>query len=126
MKRDMELIRQLLLDLEAASGALDGRHAVDGYTQGEVAYHLALLIKSGLAEGPPPSSVLGNSTQVPDFVLALRLSPAGHDFIDTLRDETVWKKVREKTAKVGSTVALDIVKALGQAVIRQALGLPPA
>ncbi|QWT22111.1 DUF2513 domain-containing protein [Bacillus sp. NP157] len=121
----MDLIRRLLLDLEAAPGALDATHVVVGHSQAEVAYHLALLVKGGLAEGPQPTSYLGNSTQVPDFVLATRLSPEGHDFIDTLRDDTIWKTVREKTLKVGSTATLEIVKALGQAAVRHMVGLPP-
>lgn len=125
MKRNMDLIRLLLLDLEAAPGALDANHPVKGYTQPEVAYHLALLLKGGLAEGATPTFYLGNTTQVPDVVLATRLSFEGHDFIDTLRDDTIWKTVKEKTAKVGSTVALEVFKALGQAAVRHALGLPP-
>lgn len=40
-----------------------------------------------------------------------------------MRDETVWKKVKEKTAKAGSSVTLDVIKAVGQMIVRQMLGL---
>jgi len=123
MKRDMDLVRRLLLDLESAPGPLDGSHEVSGYDEDAVAYHLGLLIRSGFADGPEPQYTFENTSKAPDFVLALRLTPAGHDFVDTMRDETVWKKVKEKTAKAGSSVALDVIKAVGQMVVRQMLGL---
>ena len=55
MKRDNELIRTLMLDLEQADRAIAGdRHNVPGYSSQQVAYHLALILKEGYAEGPAP------------------------------------------------------------------------
>lgn len=124
MQRNDDLIRKLMLDLEGASDFVTDRHAVDGYSRDEVAYHLGLIVRAGLAEGPLPQySNTGSDPTIPRSVIVKRLSPAGHDFIANLRDDTVWKKVKERTAKAGGSVSLDLLGQIGGAVIKQMLGL---
>lgn len=124
MKRDNEIIRALMLDLEQTDRPINGGHQVPGYSKEQVAYHLALIVKEGYAEGPAPRySTGGGDPTIPVLVLALRLTPAGHDFIDTLRDDAIWAKVKERTGKVVGGVTLAILKDVGAAVLRQQLGL---
>lgn len=124
MRRDDDLIRQLMLDLETAREGVGDAHLVPGYTRDQVAYHLALILASGLAEGPPTKYSLGGDVSVPSLVYAFRLTPAGHDFIDTLRDATIWKKVKESSVKVGGSLTLELLKQLGTAIMKAQLGLP--
>jgi Hypothetical protein (DUF2513) len=55
MKRDMELIRQILLTIEASPSALAPSAVqelqMEGYSEEEVGYHALLLIEAGLARG---------------------------------------------------------------------------
>lgn len=68
-------------------------HSVAGYSRDQVAYHLALIVKSGLAEGPDPIyPSTGEDPTIPTAVIVKRLTPAGHDFISALRDDTAWGK----------------------------------
>lgn len=124
MKRDADLYRCLLLDIEASDAPLTQAHEVEGFTEEQVAYHLAQIVEGGLAVGPDPRyPSTGVRTHIPLSVIARRLTPAGHDFIDNLRDETVWKAVKSRMGKAGSTVALEVIKALAQTVVRETLHL---
>lgn len=125
MRRDDDLIRKLMLDLEDASSRIGDAHVVPGYSRAQVAYHLAIILKSGFAEGPKPIYPSdGSDPTVPAAVMISRLTPEGHDFISELRDDTVWERVKERTAKVGGSVSLEILKQVGSAVIKQMLQLP--
>lgn len=124
MRRDDDLLRQLMLDLEQATKRMGDAHPVPGYSRDQVAYHLALIVKAGLAEGPKPIYPSdGSDPTIPASVMAIRLTPAGHDFIADLRDDTVWAKVKERAAKVGGSVSLEMLGELGKVVVRQTLGL---
>lgn len=124
MRRDDDLMRLLMLDLEQASDFVTDRHKVTNFTRDQVAYHLAIILKSGMAEGPDVRyTSTGSDPTIPATVIVKRLTPAGHDFIANLRDEAVWIKVKERVAKIGGSVSLDLLGQIGGAVIKQVLGL---
>jgi len=124
MKRDDDLIRALMLDLEEASQALTGDHKVDGYSRDQVAYHLAQIVRAGFADGPKPLyPSTGDDPTVPFAVIAQRLTPSGHDYISTLRDAAVWARVKAQAGKIAGGATLAILKELGAAEIKRRLGL---
>ena len=125
MRRDDDLLRKLMLDLELAKSRIFHSHEVSGYTQDQVAYHLALILKAGFAEGGVPRYLSdGSDPTIPSAVVVSRLTPDGHDFIDEVRDDAVWANVKERTAKVGGSVSLEVLKQLAGAVAKQMVGLP--
>jgi hypothetical protein len=124
LTRDDDLVRALMLALEQASSYVNDNLVVEGYTRDQVAYHLGLIVRAGYAEGPQPRySSSGSDPTIPLSVVVNRLSPAGHDFIAALRDDTVWAKVKERLAKVGGTASLDIIGQVGASITKQMLGL---
>ena len=124
MTRDDDLIRALMLALEQANSYVNDNLVIEGYTRDQVAYHLGLIVRAGYAEGPQPRySSSGSDPTIPLAVVVNRLSPAGHDFIASLRDDTVWAKVKERLAKVGGTASLDIIGQVGASITKQMLGL---
>src|SRR5439155_7767741 len=109
MKRDMELIRKMVLLIEQQPhGWAPNNINVDGYTDEQITYHAYLLVDSGLAAG---SDITTTGSSGPEYVITC-LTSAGHDFAGASRNENVWKKatgiVREK---VGA-VTLEIMKEL--------------
>jgi len=110
MKRDMNLIRGLLLAAE--NGDLD--EFAKGRDQDEVVYHCRLLSEAGFIEGRPTA---GNG------FLFLKITWDGHDFLDSIRADNIWRETQEKLEKVGGSVALDTVKAVAAAVTVKLLGL---
>jgi hypothetical protein len=79
---------------------------------------LRLLVEADLVEG-----VSASSFAQADQWLELRLTWAGHDFLDAARDDALWRQATEKvTAQVGS-VAFEVLKAVLSDLASRALGL---
>jgi len=121
MKRDMELVRKILFALE-----LSQRSATfDGYDNDTVKYHEALVIEAGLATG---SSMYGGYIhEIPAAVMLTSLTWAGHEFLDTVRNDTVWAKTKLTFASRGMDMTLDLVKSVASNIaaglIRGAAGI---
>ncbi len=95
MKRDMDLIRELLLKLEALPMRMGGivvippdtdEIQIDSYTVEQIDYHLSLIREAGLVEAGGARPAVGIGFR--------RLSWAGHDFLDSIRSPEVWAKTK--------------------------------
>lgn len=51
-----------------------------------------------------------------------RLTYKGHEFVETVRDDTVWRKVKDKARAVGAMTLPALVQ-IGTAVIKSQIGL---
>jgi Hypothetical protein (DUF2513) len=104
VKRDFELIRSLLLELE-------GEESIDlsSYTADQVNYHKALVKEAGFADGiiNYPSS---HQTDVPDLAILKRLTWEGHEFLDKAKNEKVWNKAKALIKERGISLSLDALK----------------
>lgn len=118
MKRDLGLVRELLLRLEALPmgmyGAVtidpgDMEIAVEGYSEDDIAYHLSLLQERGLIEVPDSQPMIG--------IVFTRLSWDGHDFLDAVRDPEIWRKTKLGADAVGS-FSFELVKQLATGFIK--------
>ena len=104
MKRDFELIRKLLLDIEGEDVDLSA------FSNEQMLYHKALLIESKLAEGPKPKYSSRKFSEIPEQVIIQKLTWAGHDFIDAIREEDRWKKVKTWIKDTGKILTIETVK----------------
>jgi len=116
MKRNMDLIRALLLALERDD---DNPQEIAKYPQKEVAYNAALIIEAGLAEG---AVATGGFNEILRADLD-RLTWKGHDFIEAARDDTLWAKAKDKVMKPGASFTFEIVKEWLKTEIRAHFGL---
>ena len=125
MKRDMDLVRRILLAIEAepADPDAESEDPATGIDADEfrVSEHVRLVIEAGLVEGHVLSSIGGEAA--PSHLQ--RLTWAGHDYLDAVRSDSVWRKVKESAAKHGLELTLDLAKALAIHYARDLLGLPP-
>ncbi len=87
MKRDLNLVREILFAVERDEG-LEALSAQRG--QALVAGHVAILKDAGLVEAKIFETDL---LSVPRAAHIIRLTWAGHEFLDNARDNKVWKKV---------------------------------
>lgn len=107
MKRDMELIRKLLLSIEENPDQLE----VEGYDEDCIKYHSMLLIEAGLLDGDV-SYYLSNTSIVPDFVSVNRLTWDGHEFLDNIRKEEVWNTIKTEFKDASISTVFNIGKQL--------------
>jgi hypothetical protein len=121
MKRDLDLIRKMILAIEDhPEGWAPQGLTFDGYTPEQVGYHTYLLIDAGLAKGEDASAM--GSTGPEGFITSLTWK--GHEFADAARDDTRWKKAMGIVKEKGGSVTLDILTQLLGSLMRGAFGLP--
>ena len=107
MKRDIELIRKILLDTESQD-KLPMWHIPEfpNFTDIQIAYHIKLLGEAGLLEIKDMSS-----KDHVKFVIK-NLTWEGHEFLDASRDNKIWKLVKTKLGPKINSVTLEIIKSL--------------
>ena len=121
MKRDWDVIREILVRLEASATphtVLD-MNAFDKQDPQNVAYNMRILDEDGLIEARINSSSQGNG--LIDMAQALRLTPRGHDLLDSIRNETVWKKTISIFKSKGLEMTTDLVISVGKMVMKLSL-----
>ncbi|MDT3722920.1 DUF2513 domain-containing protein [Pseudomonas oryzihabitans] len=117
MRRDMDLIRQLMLKLEEVNDEPSAilhfefdELSIEGFTTNQVEYHLDLLVESGLIDQ-------GGHGFLDGFMFR-RLTWEGHDFVDSVRDDEVWRKTRQGATAAGG-FTLDLLKDLAKGFIKK-------
>ena len=100
MKRDDDLIRELLLEFEQQEDWLLLLPQTLGMSQEdrERIGHVNLLCDAGLVTRYSKDSY--------------RITNEGHDFLDAIRDEGLWQKTKDTVSETGGNATLEIVKAL--------------
>lgn len=120
MKRDLELIRKLVLQVEAIpTGYIKEEIEIEGYSAEQIGYHSYLMIDAGLAKGVDVTTYGCTS---PNWRI-LHLTSAGHDFADAARDESFWRKATGLVRDKGGTVTLDLMKQILISLIKHSLDL---
>lgn len=105
MKRDLDLIREILKELESSNnGIADSRSE-------EWRYNAALLVEQGFVLGVVAEARSGIQ-QAPKRVVLNRLTGPGHDYLKSIVDDTIWNRTKTKLQKLGGDVAFDVVKAI--------------
>jgi hypothetical protein len=113
MKREMDLVRAILIKMEA-----DGSVGViSGYSDQQVGHHVYLMIQAGLLEGAEDTS-LGDLDRT---AIPYSITWAGHEFLDAARNESVWDRTKAIIAERGGSMAFDVVKALLMEVAKHAV-----
>jgi hypothetical protein len=116
MKLDKDLIRAILLAVEADEG--DPREwktiEIPGYSREQIAYHVCILAEAGFIEAKDLSSNDGYDWR------AIRLTYEGHEFLDTIRDGEIWRLTKE-TAKSAGVTSVKVLFEVGKAYAKQKL-----
>jgi hypothetical protein len=117
MKRDMDLVRKILLAIEASpSGRAPEALQIEGYDAAQIGYHVVIMMEAGLVEGIDTSDMDSPGPEASPT----RLTWSGHEFLDAARPPERWERVKAMVAKVGGAtmpVWLDLLrKAVSDAV----------
>lgn len=118
MKRDMDLLRQILFEVEKLpfTGGFD-TIVIPNRSMQEIAYHIYLAHNAGLLDALDASSHDG-----PNWY-AKHLTYEGHEFLEAARDDTRWNKAKETVMKNVGSLTLDALKtALSLAIQKAVIG----
>ncbi|MBT9596111.1 MAG: DUF2513 domain-containing protein [Vitreoscilla sp.] len=111
MKRDWDVIRDVLLEVEELSADDRRRFSYsesDGRADAARVEHALLLWRGGFIKAIDAGSTGGAALLCPD------LTWQGHDLLDTLRSKPVWERIKSTAKEKGIELTFDAVKALGQ------------
>ncbi|MDP2893014.1 MAG: DUF2513 domain-containing protein [Sulfurimonas sp.] len=118
MKRDLDLLRKILLHLEndveygnSINSTKLYQHFTE-YKESEFLYQIFLLNDSGLITATDRS---GNDYKL--FYIK-EITSKGHDFIDSFREQDIWNQTKEKVKSIGS-FTLDTFMEIGKEYIKQ-------
>lgn len=120
MRRDMELVRQILLQIEEKGVDPLGPvylH-IPGRSDDEIVYHVQLMAEARLIHAVDASH-MGGSYWMPQS-----LTWEGHEFLDASRDKGVWTTALKRAAGAASGLSFAVLQALLVDELRQRLGLP--
>ena len=121
MKRDWEVMRSVLLEVEALSREHAGAftyfapwHSDD--PEAVRAAHALLLQEADYLKG-----VKFQTVSEGEYLRAPVLTMSGADLLDSIREQKMWDKIKQVAKDRGVGIAFDSVKGLAKIAIDQAL-----
>ncbi|MCX6073196.1 MAG: DUF2513 domain-containing protein [Campylobacterales bacterium] len=125
MKRDLDLIRDIMLTLEEkmdygqniSSEQLFEIMKNDMLSIKKLTYHIGLLVEANYIKAKELKTYSDGSI----FTINT-ITFDGQDFIDALRDSKIWNEVKGKFSEIGSS-ALSVMIDLGKDYLKKQIGL---
>jgi hypothetical protein len=122
VKRDLDLIRRILLAAESAEdfSLTCAQLATDAEPERVVARHVYLLQEAGMLQANLLSSHHVGGAQSGSID---RLTWAGHEFLDAARNDKVWAKAKRTVFEQLGGAPFEVIKALLISYASARLGL---
>ena len=120
MRIDAKLVREIMLVVEEYFPFRE-KDVVwpEDYTKEELDYHCLTLIDAGLIKGSYQRAFGGTY-----HVMVQHLTSQGHEYLEAIRNESVFKKVQDRLKDSGLVTApLDILVQLAAKFTRDSVGL---
>ncbi|MGA2463336.1 MAG: DUF2513 domain-containing protein [Thermodesulfobacteriota bacterium] len=117
MKRNMDIIRKIILTLRDADKPID---SVPDIPKDDFLAHAELIIEAGLVKGIVQPS---GRKQGPEAAILFRLTWEGQDFADAIIEDTLWNKAKENILKPSASWSFAILLEYLRAEIRKRVGL---
>lgn len=125
MKRDLDLVRSILIYVEKAEDEVDAEDLVtDSWPFEIVAYHIRLMAHHGLVDLSDDTRDMNGET------LSLTVSGLtwdGQDYLDAIRDPKVWAKVKKTVKEAIGSTTFEVVRQTGALVamsmVKASLGM---
>ena len=119
MKRDMDLVRKILLAVEGTTntrGIVDfDEFDGDRYSSEQIHYHLDMIGQAGLI-------AVDYIEKKDGVVLRVRsLTWQGHEFLDAARNESSWIRAKEKVLKATGGLSFEGLKIALAQLMKHAL-----
>jgi hypothetical protein len=115
MKRDMDLVRDLMLGIEERNKPRLAdllRDDKSAEREAIVAHHIRILVDAGYLWGIDAQTMSG------DDWLHLELTWNGHELLDTIRDQQVWSETKTRVKQLGNA-SLEVIVEIAKAYIKK-------
>lgn len=115
MKRDMDLIREILLWMEKQETGrnIDWVYDIPERTKESIQYHAHLMAQAGLIDAVNVTYLEDHTPQSKP----MSLTWAGYEFLDAIRKDTIWEKAKNKaistTGGIGFSLLVEVLKREG-------------
>lgn len=121
MKRDMDLVRKLLMKIEEVYEPGSGKISVskvmiDGYDAQTVVEHLMLMKEADLLQSIDAKTYVTGST----VVSIGNLTNKGYDTLEAFKNDTIWNKTKDVVKEKGLPIVIDIFKDIASSLISAA------
>ncbi len=125
MKRDIDLVRSILIYVENAADEVDADEmATERWPIEAVAYHVRLMAHHGLVDvSRDARDMNGNTIEL----TVAGITWDGQDYLDSIREPKVWGRVKKALAGTVGSTTLDVVRQTASmvalAMVREGLGI---
>lgn len=125
MKRDLDLVRSILMYVENANDEVDADDmATERWPIETVAYHVRLMAHHGLVDVSRDARDMNGDTI--ELIVA-GITWDGQDYLDSIREPKVWGRVKKTLAGTVGSTTLDVVRQTASmvalAMVREGLGI---
>jgi len=117
MKRDMDLIREILFEIESRKLVYPRSHEVilEGYKRSDISYHVLIMQEAGLLRAIEVSTA-------DELVLhPSRLTWEGHEFLEAIKDDGIWNQAKDVVLEKGGGLVFDVLQAVLVQIIKNAV-----
>ncbi len=120
MKRDLDLVRTILMALEDHEhGFAPNEFRIKGHTDEEVGFHVLLMGEAGLLKSFDSTTTTSLSPQG----MPGRLTWDGYEFLDAARNASVWEEAKQQIRNGGVGMSFAFLKELLVELGKKAIGL---
>ena len=120
MKRDMDLVRKILIAIEEhPSGYAPEKLEIDGYSEDEIGHHVHLMGQANLLTVVDSTHMQSTSP----VAIAGSITWTGHEFLSAAKSDSVWNQAKNRLGGTFQTVSLEVLKSLLISVTKEGLGL---
>ena len=114
MKRDMDLVREILMFVSECDEPVDASIFVsDNHDLDKVLYTIYLMKDADLVDANIIKAYGGKYLGAE----IISLTWQGHDFLDNIRSDKVWSQVKKTIAKTSKGASLYVFKKLAEKIV---------
>jgi len=121
MKRDLDLIRQVLLQIEALPAGPPAQYRTSEIDDPVLLAHFELVIAAGLVDG----KIARSQGMRGDVISISGLTWEGHEWIEMVRSQAAWNEIKSTLLENGGVLTYELTKAMASRLLRARLDLPP-
>jgi hypothetical protein len=121
MKRDLDLVRQVLLQIEALPAGPPAQYRTSEIDDPVLLAHFELVIAAGLVNGKIARSQGARG----DVISISGLTWEGHEWLEMVRSQAVWNEIKSALQDNGGALTFELTKAVASKLLRARLALPP-